>query len=96
MIAQVGFGFTTSVAVQVLVQPNTSVTVAVYVPALAACALLIVIVAPVAVNQLGPVQVKVNGGACPVAEAVKVAVAPAHTVCVAGRIEQEGPVLTRT
>jgi hypothetical protein len=63
VIAQVGFGVTTSVAVQVLVQPNESVTVAVYVPALAACALLIVIVAPVAVCPFGPVQLKVNGGA---------------------------------
>jgi hypothetical protein len=62
-MAHVGFGFTTSVAVQVLVQPNESVTVAVYVPALAAWALLIVIVAPVAVNPLGPVQLNVNGGA---------------------------------
>ena len=62
-MAQVGFGVTTSVAVQVLVQPKASLTVAVYVPALADWALLIVIVAPVAVNPLGPVQVNVNGGA---------------------------------
>src|SRR6266568_9360503 len=69
-IEQVGLGFTIKVAVQVLVQPKTSATVAMYVPALAAWALLMVIVAPVAVNPLGPVQVKVKG-AVPVAVAVK-------------------------
>ena len=64
MMAQVGFGVTTSVAVQVLVHPKISFTVAVYVPALAACALGILIVELVTlrlvcVNPFGPLQIKV-------------------------------------
>src|ERR1051325_11911761 len=52
-IVQVGFGFTTSVAVQVPTQPFASVTVAVYVPAVPT-----VMDGPEPVKPPGPVQVK--------------------------------------
>jgi hypothetical protein len=58
-ITHVGLGCTINCALQVLVQPNTSVIVATYVPPFAAWALLMVIVGPVAENPPGPVQVKV-------------------------------------
>src|ERR1051325_2796453 len=86
-IVQVGLGLTTRVAVQVPTQPLASVTVAVYVPATPT-----VMDAPEAVNPPGPVQVKVAPAAALLA--VKVAVAPWQTLCVAGAMVQVGLGLT--
>src|SRR5437667_6981559 len=97
VIEHVGFGVTVKVAEHVLVQPKKSITRAVYVPALTAWALTIVIMDTpfdatpvfVCVNPFGPLQMTVSGGA-PRTVFVKLAVAPAHTVKVEGTIEQDG------
>jgi hypothetical protein len=83
------------VTVSVPVQPGEthpllSVTTAVYVPALAACALVIVIVAVAALKPPGPLQRMVYGAVPPEGFTVKLGELPAHTESVGGVTEQVG------